>query len=209
MSTVQAPKIQASKSQMPKDQAPTAQESTVQILTAQVPTLLFSNPSIQQKGTEMTEMQNASALQAEQVSLGKQTDDTTDAYSKKLVFRTIKRALFAVFGFLFFGLGAVGAFLPLLPTTPFLLLSVACFSRSSERFDNWIKNTRLYKQHLESFIQDHSMPLKTKIALCAFASIMLVTTFILSDNLYVRILIAALIIFKYYYFIFRIRTKKD
>ncbi|MDR3052659.1 MAG: YbaN family protein [Coriobacteriales bacterium] len=119
---------------------------------------------------------------------------------------TIKRGLFAAAGFIFFGLGAIGAFLPILPTTPFLLLAVTCFSRSSARFDAWIKGTRLYKRHLESFVRDRSMTLKTKVSLCAFASAMLLLAFALADNLHVRILIAALILFKYWYFIFRVRT---
>jgi uncharacterized membrane protein YbaN (DUF454 family) len=119
---------------------------------------------------------------------------------------SLKRVLFAALGFIFFGLGAVGAFLPILPTTPFLLLSVACFSRSSQRFDSWVKGTQLYKNHLESFVQDRSMTLRTKVTLCAFASTMLIIAFILVGNLYARIFIVAVILFKYWYFIFRIRT---
>ncbi|GHT78729.1 hypothetical protein FACS1894104_2340 [Actinomycetota bacterium] len=121
----------------------------------------------------------------------------------------IKRGLFAALGFIFFGLGAVGAFLPILPTTPFLLLAVACFSRSSERFDKWFKSTKLYKNHLESFLQNRSMTLKTKISLCAFATVMMVIAFVLVDSLHVRIFLAAMILFMYWYFIFRIKTIKQ
>jgi uncharacterized membrane protein YbaN (DUF454 family) len=119
-----------------------------------------------------------------------------------------RRVLFAALGFIFFGLGAVGAFLPILPTTPFLLLAAACFSRSSQRFDDWIKGTKLYKKHLESFVSDRSMPLKTKVSICALASTMMIIALVLANNLYVRIFIAALIVFLYYYFIFRIRTAR-
>lgn len=159
------------------------------------------------------EQEQKQVSQSEQISPARVVvfnDDTgqSSRQQAKLTFGFIKRVLFTALGFIFFGLGAVGAFLPILPTTPFLLLSIACFSRSSQRFDNWVKNTKLYKKYLESFVQDRSMTLKTKISLCIFASTMLIIAFIAVDNLHARILIAAVILFKYWYFIFRIRTIK-
>lgn len=120
----------------------------------------------------------------------------------------MKKAIFVALGFVFFGLGAVGAALPILPTTPFLLLAAACFAKGSVRFNNWFLNTKLYQNHLESFVENRSMTLKTKISLCAFASAMLLIAFFMMNNLPGRICILCVMAFKYYYFIFRIKTIK-
>lgn len=120
----------------------------------------------------------------------------------------MKKTIFVALGLLFFGLGAVGAALPVLPTTPFLLLAAMCFAKGSTRFNNWFLNTRLYKAHLESFVKERAMTLKTKISLCAFATTMLLFAFVVMNNIYGRIVIVCVIAFKYYYFIFRIKTIK-
>ena len=118
------------------------------------------------------------------------------------------KLFFIILGFISMGLGCVGVILPILPTTPFLLLASFCFAKGSTRFHIWFTNTNLYKNHLENFVKTRAMTLRTKVTLLAFASTMLLIGFIMSDVLIARIIIAFLFIFKYYYFIFRIKTLK-
>ncbi len=114
-----------------------------------------------------------------------------------------------ILGFLFFGLGAVGVFLPILPTVPFLLLASFFFAKGSKRFHRWFLSTRLYKKHLESFAESREMTLKTKVYILVFSSSMMALAFYFSGHVHVRILLAVLVIIKYYYFIFKIKTKRD
>ena len=119
------------------------------------------------------------------------------------------KTLYLIIGFLFFGLGAIGVILPVLPTTPFLLVASYCFARGSKRFKDWFLSTKIYQKHLDSFVKERAMTLKTKISLLSFASAMLILAFCLVDVIYARILIIAVMIFKYYYFICRIKTIQE
>ena len=62
----------------------------------------------------------------------------------KLASSRIQRYLFLSAGLLCVGLGAAGAFLPVLPCTPFILLAVYCFARSSPMMHGWLKRSRLF-----------------------------------------------------------------
>lgn len=120
----------------------------------------------------------------------------------------IKKSIYIVIGLIAFGLGAIGVALPILPTTPFLLLASFCFARGSEKFNLWFTNTKVYKKHLESFVKEKAMTLKQKICLLAFADFMMAFPLILVDKVYVKGILILLIIFKFYYFIFKIKTIK-
>ncbi|MGH2079333.1 YbaN family protein [Aerococcus urinaeequi] len=65
--------------------------------------------------------------------------------------RTIKEKVFLILGLLSVVLGSVGVILPVLPTTPFLLLAGWFFTRSSPRFKNWLESTRLYERYVGEF----------------------------------------------------------
>ncbi len=61
------------------------------------------------------------------------------------------------------GLGILGIFLPLLPTTPFLLLASACFARGSTRMHNWLLNNKVFGKYIRDFEQGKGIPLKGKV----------------------------------------------
>lgn len=116
------------------------------------------------------------------------------------------RIMWLILGFLAMGIGAAGVILPVLPTTPFLLLASFCLARGSERFHRWFTGTKLYRRHLESFVRNRAMTLKTKFSLLIPASCMLILAFLAMSNVYGRVFIIFLIFFKYIYFFTKIRT---
>ncbi len=73
------------------------------------------------------------------------------------------KPLLIIAGTLFVGLGVVGIFLPVLPTTPFLLLAAACYARSSKGFYHWLLNNRWFGLYIKNYRQKKGMPLKIKL----------------------------------------------
>lgn len=78
------------------------------------------------------------------------------------------KPLFLACGFIFVGLGIIGIVLPVLPTTPFLLLAAACFARSSEKWNNWLMSNRLFGNYLKSYQEGRGIPLKVKATAITF-----------------------------------------
>lgn len=74
-----------------------------------------------------------------------------------------KRWLLIGAGTLSAGLGIIGVLVPILPTTPFLLLAAACYMRSSERFYQWLIDNRIFGTYVRNYIEGRGMPIKIKI----------------------------------------------
>jgi hypothetical protein len=74
-----------------------------------------------------------------------------------------KKALLVAAGSLCLGLAVLGLFLPLLPTTPFLLLASACYVRSSERLHNWLMGNRLLGGYIRNFRERRGVPVRAKV----------------------------------------------
>ncbi len=74
------------------------------------------------------------------------------------------RLLFAGLGTLFVLLGIAGALLPVLPTTPFMLLAAACYARASSRFYNWLLNNPAFGPTILEWRRHRSIPWRTKLA---------------------------------------------
>lgn len=87
-------------------------------------------------------------------------------------------------------LGALGIFVPLLPTTPFVLLAAACFSRSSEKFYNKLLQNKWLGLYVKNYMEGKGIPIKAKVLslLILWATIGYLSFFLLSV-LWVRILI--------------------
>lgn len=121
----------------------------------------------------------------------------------------IKNYIYISVGMISLLVGMIGVILPILPTTPFLLVSSYCFVKGSKKFDAWFKSTKLYKNHVESFVEEKAMSLKQKITILTTMIIMLSIPFVLVDNLHMRISLIVLVMVKIYYFTFKIKTKQN
>ncbi|WGM88946.1 MAG: YbaN family protein [Candidatus Bathyarchaeota archaeon] len=103
----------------------------------------------------------------------------------------IVRSLFFVAGTITLVIGAIGIVLPILPTTPFLLLSLACYLRSSERMSQWMLNNKYFGKYIRNYKDGKGIPLKTKL----FAITVLWITITLSAVVFVPILVVQIILF--------------
>jgi uncharacterized protein len=82
----------------------------------------------------------------------------------------MKRHFFLASGWLSLGLGAIGAFLPLLPTVPFVILAAFCFARSSPRLEQWLLTHPVFGAHIVAWRDKGAISRKGKMAaLFAFA----------------------------------------
>ncbi|EEG30535.1 hypothetical protein CLOSTMETH_01876 [[Clostridium] methylpentosum DSM 5476] len=117
------------------------------------------------------------------------------------------RILFLILGLISLGVGAVGAVLPLLPSTPFLLAAAFCFAKSSKKLHDWFLSTKLYKKHLDSFVKKRAMTLKAKLSIMLTVTLMMSVGFILMHSVPIgRICLVAVWLFHLLYFTFRIKT---
>jgi len=98
-----------------------------------------------------------------------------------------------VIGCLAVVLGVLGIFLPLLPTTPFLLLASACFARGSTRMHNWLQTNRVFGKYLRDYENGKGIPLRGKIWILIFMwTTMSYSMWRLHDRLALQLLVAAI-----------------
>lgn len=119
------------------------------------------------------------------------------------------KIIYILLGFLSLALGIIGIFLPILPTTPFLLLTLFFFAKGSERLERWFLSTKIYQKHLKSFNEKRALSKKAKISILAFATTMLLIGFYFTPSVIGRSIIAALICIKYWFFIFWVKTENE
>jgi|APIni6443716594_1056825.scaffolds.fasta_scaffold977604_1 uncharacterized membrane protein YbaN (DUF454 family) len=98
--------------------------------------------------------------------------------------------LYISLGTLSVGLGFVGIFVPVLPTTAFLLLAAWFYARSSEWFYNWLLSNRMFGKYLTSYLEGKGVPLKTRILSLSLLWIAILSSVIFFvENIYVDLLL--------------------
>jgi len=111
--------------------------------------------------------------------------DQTDIISNRFF-----RYLLISTGTIFLGFGIIGIFLPILPTTPFLLLAAACYARSSKRFYDWFMNNRWFGTYIKTYRDGRGVPLKFKIFTITLLWItIIVSVFLVMNNYWVKIIL--------------------
>lgn len=120
--------------------------------------------------------------------------------------KQMRQVLYVTIGFLALGCAFLGVILPIVPTTPFLLLTSICFVKGSSRFDRWFKNTKMYQLYLADYVRHRAMTKQQKWTILTIASIMLLFPLLLIGSWVMKIGIIFLYMGKYYYFLVKIPT---
>lgn len=119
------------------------------------------------------------------------------------------KIVYIIIGCICLGLGTVGVFLPILPTTPFYLVTAYCFARSSTRLETWFKGTGLYKKHLESFVEKKGMKASTKAGILTSVTLLMAFGFFMMarKGIWIPCIILAVVwIAHLVYFVFFVKT---
>ena len=124
------------------------------------------------------------------------------------------RFVYLTVGFVSLGLGIIGIPLPILPTTPFLLLSMACFAKSSKRFETWLYQTKLYQTKLyQTYVADYretkSIAKERKKWILLQIYILMGISIYLAPIIWVKLALGALTIFITYYLLKVIPNKSE
>jgi len=110
---------------------------------------------------------------------------------KHMISNKIIRYILVFAGTIFLGFGIVGIFLPILPTTPFLLLAAACYARGSQKFYDWLMNNKWFGNYIKNYHEGRGIPLKIKI----FTISLLWITILFSVYYIIDIFLVELILF--------------
>lgn len=102
----------------------------------------------------------------------------------------MKKMIFIIAGTVALVLGLVGIFIPVLPTTPFLLLAAFCYARGSKRLYDWLMRHRHLGPYLDNYFRNHTIHKRTRIAALGFLWVSLTLSIILVDRWPVRLVMA-------------------
>lgn len=100
------------------------------------------------------------------------------------------RVLLMIAGTFFVVIGMIGVVLPILPTTPFLLLAAACYSKSSKRCHDWLLTNRVFGNYIRNYLEGNGISMRVKLSTIAFLWVTISTSaFFFVEIFWVRILL--------------------
>ena len=117
----------------------------------------------------------------------------------------MKKIILIITGTITLGLGIIGIILPIIPTTPFLLISSYCYVRSSKKLNQWLLNHRILGKYIYNYVEKKAIPKRAKITAIILICISIPITLIIINKIIVTIIlpiIATLVIV----YILRLKT---
>lgn len=103
--------------------------------------------------------------------------------------QSIKKYLLLIIGTISLILGTIGIFIPILPTTPFILLASFCYIRSSDRLYNWLINHKIFGKYIYDYLVHKSVKKSAKITAVSLIWFSLFFSFYIIKNLYINFLL--------------------
>jgi len=120
------------------------------------------------------------------------------------------KAIYIILGLLFLSIGAIGVILPMVPTTPFVVLAAVCFAKSSQRLHTWFISTELYRKTIDGFVKNREMTIKAKVILLAsittFMSLSFLTMVVFQVSYFARAILVVVWVAHVIYFGFIVKT---
>ena len=102
---------------------------------------------------------------------------------------SIKKLFLIIIGFTALLFGVLGIFLPILPTTPFILLSAGCFSASSPKFSSMLQRNKYFGSYIENYNNKTGVPRKVKICSIVYLWISLGISMLLINTIIMFIIL--------------------
>lgn len=134
---------------------------------------------------------------------------TNETKENSLELPKIYRYFYLISGFLLVAIGVIGIFLPVLPTTIFLILASACFIKSSPKANDWLRNHKILGQYIKNYQDGSGLTVKSKIFNLIFLwAMILVSALLFTTSLVIKLVLLAIAVGVTIH-ILMIKTKRD
>jgi uncharacterized protein len=117
-----------------------------------------------------------------------------------------KQTIFIILGSLMLVIGVIGIVLPVIPTTPFLILTMILYAKGSDRVRTWFMGTRIYQKHLLAYAKTRKMSSRTKRDALILVTILIGALIVLVEILVMRIILGIVLMGHYVVLLFHIKT---